>query len=123
MAADCKEGVYCYRGSGNDLLCPPEEIIDIDLIDFSWKCVQDQGQCPGGGGYFIGDCSGNSELTTPISTTSTTAGGPTTTGGATTTGGSDTTTAGDSGAPKAEGSMSMGVVLSSMAALIAYLQK
>ena len=32
--------------------------------DFSWRCAQDQGQCPGGGGYILGDC-GNSEVTLP----------------------------------------------------------
>ena len=31
---------------------------------FSWRCAQDQGQCPGGGGYILGDC-GNSEVTLP----------------------------------------------------------
>ena len=98
--------------------------------DFSWRCAQDQGQCPGGGGYILGDC-GNSEVTLPPTqpnppnptddtTVSTTDDGqPEPTADPT-----EPTT--DDGSDGTDGSGAMSVkssiVLSSMVALIAYLQ-
>merc|ERR1719188_2800897 len=95
VSSDCKEGHYCYRENGNPLSCGDGEIIDIDIrFSFSWSCVEDLGQCPGGGGFYIGDC-GNSKVTVPPTTpsTTTTTEGPETT----TTGGSETTTTGGGG--------------------------
>ena len=95
--------------------------------DFSWRCAQDQGQCPGGGGYILGDC-GNSEVTLPPTQPNPPNPTDETTESTTDDGQPDPTTESttDDGSDGTDGSGAMSVkssiVLSSMVALIAYLQ-
>ena len=95
----------------------------LHCSDFSWRCAQDQGQCPGGGGYTLGDC-GNSEVTLPPNQTNPP--NPTTDDGQPepTTDAPEPTTDDGSDGSDDSGAMSVksSIVLSSMVALIVYLQ-
>ena len=57
MRADCREAFICYAlfpGGGRGIECDENHIVKMDFYKFTWECVQDDGQCPGLGGYRLG---------------------------------------------------------------------
>jgi len=48
---DCRKGFYCdskLAGGGRDIQCKEGERIKVDMVNLSWSCIPDDGQCPGG---------------------------------------------------------------------------
>ena len=53
----CKSAFNCRQkmASGGYLLeCTDNEIIEVNLRTWNWGCQEDEGQCPGGGGFTLG---------------------------------------------------------------------
>jgi hypothetical protein len=66
---DCSTGFYCdsaMANGGKGLKCGTGEMINIDISAFTWTCVQDQGHCPGLGGFSLGTCSDNNGACTDL---------------------------------------------------------
>ena len=67
ISADCSEGFYCFEseaGKGLDLKCPEGKILDVNPGLQTWKCIEDNGSCPGLGGFKVG-CSDGNEIPPP----------------------------------------------------------
>ena len=57
ISADCRHGFYCYENTANggwNLTCPEGEIIKVNIRTYNWGCREDDGQCPGLGGFKVG---------------------------------------------------------------------
>jgi hypothetical protein len=73
---DCSEGLKCDSNSplgGDLLLCPSGKTVQVDMSVGSLSCLEDNFQCPRGGGYYLGPCldKGASSSTSTTVTTST----------------------------------------------------
>jgi len=47
---DCSEGFYCdsvMDGGGEDITCEEGQRVDVDMVSMEWKCIPDDGNCPG----------------------------------------------------------------------------
>ncbi len=56
---DCSQGFFCnsqVSGGGYFHSCPEGEVIDVNIRTWNWGCQPDVGQCPGLGGFRVGDC-------------------------------------------------------------------
>ncbi len=59
---DCRNGFYCFSLMGDggwNITCPEGQIIVTDTRTWNWGCEEDNGQCPGLGGYKFGCREGN----------------------------------------------------------------
>ena len=67
MSSDCREAFVCYSlfiGGGRGIKCDENHIVKMDFYKFTWECVEDDGQCPGLGGYQLG-CPADEVVPTP----------------------------------------------------------
>ena len=67
VTPDCSEAFYCLTNDpdgGRHIDCPDNQILSINFTTFEWGCKDDDGQCPGAGGFRMG-C-GEGSLPVPI---------------------------------------------------------
>ncbi len=61
ISPDCRHGFICRSilpNGGANIDCGPGEIVDVDVRTWVWQCVEDNGRCPGLGGFSVG-CQGD----------------------------------------------------------------
>lgn len=62
VSNDCKEGFYCWSrlaNGGSKIVCEDNTIVQSDFVNWAFRCVEDNGQCPGLGGFQLGCSSGS----------------------------------------------------------------
>lgn len=68
VSSDCRHGYYCNSlsfGGGIPFDCEEGKILDINIRDQVVRCVPDNGNCPGLGGFTIGCGDGSIKPTPP----------------------------------------------------------